>query len=119
MRRRREPCEIAFAGVLDTFYTADEAGKAAATGEEPPWSGDDRLNALAAAVADYLAHKHRLGRPSWTRDPYRILRQPWFATAIAEPGINQYLWHVSPAELRCRNIFTDERPLRRAPQRAG
>ena len=50
--------------------------------------------------------------------PVRQLALPWFTTEQPGPGINEYLWHSSPAEFRWRNIFTESRPFRRASQRA-
>lgn len=112
-----EPREKAYAEFLDTFYTLpDAAGRTASLAEEPPWTGDARLDALAGAAASYLAKKYRGAPPGWTMDPARFLTEPWFTTANPGPGINEYLWHASPAEFRCRNIFTESRPLRRASQ---
>lgn len=48
----------------------------------------------------------------------RRLDEPWFTTPAPDPAMIEYLVHSSPAEFRSRNIFTEERPLRRASQRA-
>lgn len=113
-----EPREKAFAEFLDTFYTLpDAAGRAAALAAEPPMTGDERLDALAGAAAEYLAKKYGNDAPAWAGDAKRYLGEPWFTTARPGPGINEYLWHTSPAEFRSRNIFTEGRPFRRASQR--
>jgi hypothetical protein len=85
------------------------------------WSGnrslndDDRLNALIGAVAEYLAKQRRLGRvPAWVSNPARRLAEPWFTTASPSPAMREYLTFASPAVFASRNIFTEERPLRRA-----
>jgi hypothetical protein len=73
------------------------------------------LNALAGAVAEYLAKHYRLMRvPAWVSAPWRRLDEPWFTTSSPDPGMREYLSFASPAEFKWRNIFTEERPLRRA-----
>ena len=66
-------------------------------------------DAYLAAVASYLAA--RLGGPAplWTRDPERILREPWFAS----PGrhMRALLLVESPAAFRERNLFVSANAL--------
>lgn len=114
--REGEPVWKAMAEVLDVFYSApDRAARLAVIRDEPVSTGDERYDALMAAAAEYLARQHRLGRvPAWTCDPGRRLREPWFTTSSASAGLREFLAFSSPAEFRSRNIFTEERPLRRA-----
>lgn len=115
-----EPREKAYAEFLDTFYTQPDAGqKSLALADDPPLTGDARLDALAGAAASYLAKKYMAEIPAWVADPVRYLREPWFTTENPGPGINEFLWHSSPAEFRARNIFTEAQPLRRASQPRG
>jgi hypothetical protein len=66
-------------------------------------------------MAEYLAKQYRLGRvPPWAGEPCRRLDEPWFTTSSEAPAMREYLAYASPAEFRSRNIFTEERPLRRA-----
>jgi hypothetical protein len=82
---------------------------------EPPLTGDDRLDALVGAIAEYLAKQRRLGRvPHWVCDPARRLSRPWFTSASPSDAMREYLTFASPAEFASRNIFTEERPLSRA-----
>lgn len=82
---------------------------------EPKLTGDDRLDALVGAIAEYLAKQRRLGRvPHWVSDPARRLANPWFTSASPSDAMREYLTFASPAEFASRNIFTEERPLRRA-----
>ncbi len=119
--RGGEPVWKAVAEVLDVFYSApDAAARLAVICDEPERTGDERSDALMAAAAEYLARQHRLGEvPSWTSDPTRRLREPWFTTSVDSPGIQEFLAFSSPAEFRSRNIFTEERPLRRASERTA
>jgi hypothetical protein len=82
---------------------------------EPRLTGDLRLDALVGAIAEYLAKQRRLGRvPPWVCDPARRLTDPWFTTPAPSDAMREYLTYSSPAEFASRNIFTEERPLRRA-----
>ncbi|MCK1514523.1 hypothetical protein IVB22_18500 [Bradyrhizobium sp. 190] len=42
------------------------------------------------------------------------LDRPWFTAADPSDAMREYLTFSSPAEFASRNIFTEERPLRRA-----
>ena len=62
-----------------------------------------------------LAKQRRLGRvPHWVSDPARRLDRPWFTATNPSAALREYLTFSSPAEFASRNIFTEERPLRRA-----
>jgi hypothetical protein len=101
---------------VDTFDLAKTDGDRYASIErEPNLTGDIKLDALVGAIAEYLAKQRRLGRvPHWVADPARRLTSPWFTTASPSDAMREYLTFASPAEFASRNIFTEERPLRRA-----
>jgi hypothetical protein len=83
--------------------------------DEPAPTGDLRLDGLLGAVAEYLAHQFKLQKvPAWAYSPIRYLDRPWHASPIKDDGFREYLTFASPAEFASRNIFTEERPLRRA-----
>jgi hypothetical protein len=111
-----EPREILLAEFVDTFDVAKtDQERYASIEREPRLTGDDQLDALVGAMAEYLAKNRRLGRvPSWVAGPGRRLKDPWFTTTSPSPGMREYLTFASPAEFASRNIFTEERPLRRA-----
>jgi hypothetical protein len=68
-----------------------------------------------AAAAEHLARRYRLTNvSSWTPDPRRQLKQPWFTTASDNPGMREILTFSCPAEFASRNILTEELPVRRA-----
>lgn len=111
-----EPQDVVLAEFVDTFDLArSDQDRYAAIEQEPRLIGDDRLNALVGAIAEYLAKQRRLGRvPPWTGGPSRRLATPWFTTPSPSPAMREYLTFASPGEFASRNIFTEERPLRRA-----
>lgn len=110
------PHDVVLAEFVDTFDLAKTGDdKFASIEQEPKLTGDARLDALVGAIAEYLAKQRRLGRvPPWVCDPARRLDEPWFTTASPSPAMREYLTFSSPGEFSSRNIFTDERPLRRA-----
>ncbi len=108
--------DVVLAEFVDTFDLAKTDGDRYASIElEPKLTGDDRLDALVGAIAEYLAKQRRLGHvPHWVYDPARRLATPWFTTTSPSDAMREYLAFASPAEFASRNIFTEERPLRRA-----
>ena len=110
------PREVTLSEVLETGYLArTPEPRRGARHDEPPMAGDARLDAVAGAVAEYLARQYRLPTgPAWAFEPGRYLDSPWHTSAFADDGMREYLTFASPAEFRSRNIFTEERPLRRA-----
>jgi hypothetical protein len=114
--RTDDPHGAALPEFVDTFLLApDNEARYATIAVEPPPSGNARLDALAGAVAEYLAKQYRLGRvPAWVSHPRRRLSEPWFTTDSPHPVMREYFTVASPAEFRAHNIFTEEQPLRRA-----
>ena len=110
------PREVELAEFIDTFDLAKtDQDRFSAIEREPKLTGDERLDALVGAIAEYLAKQRRLGRvPAWACDPARCLKTPWFTAASPSDGMREYMTFSSPAEFAWRNIFTEERPLRRA-----
>jgi len=108
--------DLALAEFVDTFDSAKTDGDRYASIErEPNLTGDIRLDALVGAIAEYLAKQRRLGRvPKWASGSARRLTNPWFTTTSPSDAVREYLTFASPAEFASRNIFTEERPLRRA-----
>jgi hypothetical protein len=108
--------DVMLAEFIDTFDLAKtDQDRYASIEREPKLTGDDRLDALVGAIAEYLAKQRRLGRvPPWASDPARRLSSPWFTTSSPSDAMREYLTFSSPVEFASRNIFTEERPLRRA-----
>lgn len=120
--RAGAPQNSTLAKFIDTFdLAATSQAQYETIEDEPALTQDDRLDALVGAIAEYLAKQRRLGRvPAWVCNPARRLAEPWFTTSSSSDAMREYLTFASPAEFASRNIFTEERPLRRArgPQTA-
>jgi hypothetical protein len=116
--------DVTLAEFVDTFALAPTTeARYAAIAEEPALINDTRLNALVGAIAEDLAKQHRVGRvPTWTSGSARYLDRPWHTSSMfidwtrefLPDAMREYLTFASPAEFASRNIFTEERPLRRA-----
>ena len=108
--------DVVLAEFVDQFDLAKtDRDRYASIEREPKLTGDSQLDALIGAIAEYLAKQRRLGRvPHWVCDPARRLDQPWFTATNPSDAMREYLTFSSPGEFASRNIFTEERPLRRA-----
>ncbi|MEA2894511.1 MAG: hypothetical protein QOJ84_126 [Bradyrhizobium sp.] len=110
-----EPLERALSEFLDTFYTAPDTASRIEMLRDQPVSIGTRQDALIGAVAEYLSHEYALPRvPAWAFGPSRYLDRAWHTTPFEDAAMREYLTFSSPAEFASRNIFTEERPLRRA-----
>ena len=111
-----ETRDKALSEFLYEFYLAKTpAQKAAMLRGEPAPTGNARLEGLLGAVAEYLAHEHELPSvPAWAFAPTRYLDRAWHTSLFVDDAMREYLTFASPAEFASRNIFTEERPLRRA-----
>lgn len=114
--RAGQPREMVLSEFVDAFDLArSDADRYSAIANEPELTGDAKLDALVGAIAEYLAKQRKLGRvPSWVGRPSRRLAEPWFTTNSPSAEMREYLTFASPGEFASRNIFTEERPLRRA-----
>src|SRR5665213_662459 len=85
--------DVMLAEFVDTFDLAKtDLDRYAAIEREPNLTGDDRLDALVGAMAEYLAKQRRLGRvPPWVCDPARRLANPWFTAADPSDAMREYL----------------------------
>ncbi len=110
------PQEKALPEFLDTFYLAPTAdAQLASLCERRRTTGNARLDALAGAIAEYLSRQYALAAiPAWAFEPTAFSTAlGMFRSSIVQACANISTF-ASPAEFRSRNIFTEERPLRRA-----
>jgi hypothetical protein len=115
---------VTVAEFVDTFDLAPTTeARYVMIAEEPALTNDKRFDALVGAIAEYLAKQHRMGRvPTWVCGSPRYLDRPWHTSSMfidwtrefLTDAMREYLTFASPAEFASRNIFTEERPLRRA-----
>lgn len=104
---------------LDGYYgAASDAERTAMLTDEPALFTDPNYNALVGGIAEYLYKRWTPDAPPhWIGATERYLKEPWFPSAMDQPGLREYLTYSSPSEFKSRNIMTDAQPLRRASQR--
>jgi hypothetical protein len=65
---------------LEEYRWESPATQTALLMDDPPPVGDERWDALLAALAEHLAAKHDLAPPGWTE--LRVLGRPWFPAEL-------------------------------------
>ena len=77
--------------------------------QEPRSTGDDRSDALLAAVAEYLAFEREIATPRWCLQPERFLTTAWFPVDLQSVRVRALV--SSPAAFWRRLIFIDRSDL--------
>jgi hypothetical protein len=69
--------------------------------DEPEPTGDDRWDALLAAMAEHLASLHDLAAPAWAAA--RTLITPWFPSQLPSKRAEALVW--APASFRKHGVY--------------
>ncbi len=77
---------------------------------EPPGTGDERWDALLAALAEHLAAQHDLAPPE--RAELRVLQQPWFPAELRIQRADALV--RAPAAFRKHGVYLSARDLEAA-----
>ena len=86
---------LAIAGVLHQ-HSADARLALRLAGDDQAAqrpTGDERWDALLAAVAEHLAAQHDLAPPEWAE--MRVLQQPWFPAELEIQRADALVWGTS------------------------
>jgi hypothetical protein len=78
--------------------------------DEPSSIGDERWDALLAALAEHLAAQHDLAPPDWAE--FRVLRRPWFPAELEIQRADALVW--APAAFRKHGVYLSARDLEAA-----
>jgi len=78
--------------------------------DEPPAAGDERWDALLAALAEHLAAQHDQAAPEWTE--IRVLQRPWFPAELEAQRADALVW--APAACRKHGVYLSVRDLEAA-----
>jgi hypothetical protein len=76
----------------------------------PPSTGDERWDALFAALAEHLNAEHDLAPPEWAVG--RVLRTAWFPAELRVQKVDALVW--APAAFRKHGVFVSARDLEAA-----
>jgi len=77
---------------------------------EPSTIGDERWDALLAALSEHLLAQHDLAPPQWTEA--RVLRRPWFPAQLAIHHVDALVW--APAAFRKHGVYLSANDLNAA-----
>jgi hypothetical protein len=78
--------------------------------DEPSLIGDERWDALLAALAEHLAAKHDLAPPAWA--DLRVLRRPWFPAELRVQRADALV--RAPAAFRKHGVYLSAADLEAA-----
>lgn len=117
--RRGEPLSVVWRHTLLQLLDVYEsrlrnAGHDAAVAvftEEPGPTGDSRVDAAFAALAEHLARRDNWALPSWTQQERRFTDDWWFVTELR--GMHPWSLRESPLSFRRRGIFIAANGLER------
>lgn len=87
------------------------AAAAALFDDEPPATGDQRVDTAFAALAEHLARRDDWPVPRWAMDPSRTTDDWWFVTELR--GMHPWSLRESPLSFRRRGIFIAANGLER------
>jgi len=91
------------------FHGVDSA--AAMFADEPPLTGDDRVDAAIAALAEYLARRDGWRVPDWALQDERSTLDWWFVDDL--PALQAFALRESPSSFRRRGVFIGDGGLDR------
>ena len=77
---------------------------------EPPTTGEERWDALLAAMAEHLAAQLDHAPPAWSRS--RVLATPWFPSSLPSKRMEALVW--APAAFRKHGVYLSARDLEAA-----
>lgn len=75
----------------------------------PASTGDQRYDAMLAAIAEHLCVQQQIDTPSWALQPKRFLDRAWWVSDL--PSARAQALVNSPASFRRRGVMIDRRDL--------
>lgn len=97
--------------VFEFVRSANDDGHPLRTlvGTVPRSTGDQRFDAMLAAVAEHLCVQSGVPTPKWTLDPQRFLDRAWWVSSL--PSARRRALVHSPASFRRRGVMIDRHDL--------
>ena len=96
---------------LDVISHSDADQIASRIGEKPEPTGDARIDALLAGLAEHLSITRHVHCPQWVHEPDRFLDRFWFVSET--PGFRAIAIAQTPIALKRRGVFWPARSLLR------
>ena len=100
----------AAAQFLEEYRWESSAVQPSLLRDEPPGTGDERWDALPAALAEHLAAQHDLAPPEWAE--LRVLQRPWFPAELKVQRADALV--RAPAAFRKHGVYLSAADLEAA-----
>ncbi|MEA2616917.1 MAG: hypothetical protein QOE72_2700 [Chloroflexota bacterium] len=97
--------------VLDDAATESDAELGSVVGPRPDLTGDTRVDATVAALAEYLCARRDMLPPAWTQEAGRESRPWWFVAD--DPRFHALALRESPISFARRGVFVTRGGLER------
>lgn len=91
------------AELVARFDRAGPAARRRMIAAAPPPTGDERWDAFAGALGEWLAMRGRLRAPAWVGTDRRFLRRGWWVTPAA--SLRAWEYAGSPAAFKIRGVY--------------
>lgn len=97
---------------LDEFYKAESDDvRFSMLKDRPALTGNERIDAYTAAVAEHLSYQIKRHPPGWVNESGRFLKRAWFPCGLE--SLKATMIAESPVAFRRRLIFVEADPLYR------
>jgi len=91
---------------VDDFRASNAVGQAWLVAEEPPSSGDRRIDAALAGIVEMLCNEADVPCPTWTEAPERFVEPWWHVSGL--PGFFAMALRDSPVELKRHGVLVGD-----------
>jgi len=89
---------------VDDYRQSSTAGRASLVAERPAITGDTRVDALIAALAEFFSTESGAPIPAWSWEASRRT-EPWWFVADGPPTFQHWAMQESPASFSRRGVF--------------
>ena len=102
LARERDALRVLY-GFADDFRGSSRAGKLTLIARRPEPTGDQRVDAALAGIAELLSIEAGIPTPAWANEPERFA-EPWWI-ASSRPAFDAYTLAHTPAALARHGVF--------------
>lgn len=89
---------------VDDYRGSSTAGRASLIAERPDITGDTRVDALIAALAEFVSTEAGVPIPAWSWEAGRRT-EPWWFVAGGPPAFQNWALQEAPASFSRRGLF--------------
>lgn len=98
--------------LTDDFRGSALSGRLFLVGKAPAPTGDNRYDAVLAALVEHLCVEAGVGIPPWTWEPFRFAEPWWFVAGL--PALEALAFRDSPICFKIHGVFVTAEAFDRA-----